>query len=191
LPIVLFEGRGAVAKVLGAVFAVLALTGGLTYSEGSVEGHVTAKKRALEVRLAEARRGWEARDTSEYRKFKAIDELYSSFFNQASAARENLDPKEWEKKDKELKEQREKAEKAYQAERKEAQTVDSATELAELDHSLEFDYPEAKLAARAQSLRWAKALDFFILLGAALFVAGALVPGEPVLPPYSPPAPKP
>jgi hypothetical protein len=189
LPIVLFEGRSAVAKVLGIFYAVLALTGGLTYGEGSIEGHVNAKRHALETRIARAQRDWEAKNTSEWRNFKYYDELYASFFNQSAAARENMDAKEWEKKDKDLKQRRDDAEKAYQKERKSAQSFDAATDLADLQHSLTFDYPETKLAERAEALRWAKALDFFILLGAALFVAGSLVPGEPIVPPYSPPAP--
>src|SRR5262245_55415349 len=47
LPIVMFEGRASLGRVLGAFFAVLALSGGLGYGDG-IDDYASAKKRALE-----------------------------------------------------------------------------------------------------------------------------------------------
>src|SRR5262245_16332512 len=44
LPIILLEGRPRAAKALGVFFAVLALTGSLTYSEGSIDNVVNRGK---------------------------------------------------------------------------------------------------------------------------------------------------
>ena len=189
LPIVLLEGRARAAKALGAFFAVLALSGSLTYSESSVDGAVSGGRRALEARAEAAAQDYEARRTSEYRDYQYADALLSGVQTDLSGGKNHMDAKEWTAKVAELKADRDAKKKAYDEKVKAAQTLDAAKELTELRHDLEFRYTNNELNSRRSDLYSAKALDFFILLGAALFVIGCLLPGEYAVPPYSPPAP--
>lgn len=189
LPIVLLEGRARAAKALGAFFAVLALSGGLTYTESSVDGAVSGGKRALEARVAAAEMDYEARRTSEYRDYQYADALLRGVETDLSGGKNHMDAKDWTAKVEKLKADRDAKKKAYDDAVKAAQTLDAAEDLTELRQEREFRYSDSELNSRRADLYSAKALDFFILLGAALFVIGCLLPGEYAVPPYSPPAP--
>jgi hypothetical protein len=186
-PLLLPAGRARMARVLAGLFAVLALAGQLSYSEGSIEAHAAAKRHRIERNIAEAERGWQAADTREARNFRYYDGLLAGLQGDMAAARANMDAAAWQAREAELKKSRDEAEKKYQQELKRHQTYGAAQRLFELRHELATEHPAWRVDERRAALRSAKVLDFFILLGLALLVAGCLLPGDAAVPPYTVP----